>query len=36
MSYPKKANEQSRESLRAFQRKLKSFSREANKQSEKS
>ncbi len=26
MSYPKKANEQSRESLRAFQGKLKSFS----------
>lgn len=26
MSYPKKANEQSRESLRAFRKKLKSFS----------
>ena len=29
MSYPKKANEQSRESLRAFQKKLKSFSEKA-------
>lgn len=29
MSYPKKANEQSRESLRAFQGKLKSFSEKA-------
>ena len=29
MSYPKKANEQSRESLRVFQKKLKSFSEKA-------